>query len=150
MITRPLDLESRLSPPPRDFNFVAWVNVAVIILFCSLLGSRFVLAPGLLIGGGNFGLPATGGPQLVQTASVVVNYRRDNDILFEGARVNLGELRQRLEVYAKRHPGEILILAADRQVSTQALFELYAMAQAAGFSSVLIAGQSAAETPALK
>ena len=50
MITRPLDLQSRLSAPPRDLDFFAWVNVAVIALFFGLLGSRFVLAPGLPVG----------------------------------------------------------------------------------------------------
>ena len=50
MITRPLELETRLSPPPRDLDFVAWVNVGVIVLFFSLLGSSFVLPPGQLFG----------------------------------------------------------------------------------------------------
>ncbi len=78
MITRPLDLESRMSPAPRDFNAVAWVNVGLIVLFFSLLGSRFVLATGVLVGVGETGaieLP-TVNPASASTAatSVVVSY----------------------------------------------------------------------------
>ena len=147
MITRPLELQARLSPPPRDLDFFAWVNVGVVVLFFSLLGSRFVLAPGLLIGAGNegFQLPAGSGQQSATTASVVVSYRQDDVILFEGAIVKLPELKQRLEAYAKDHPGEILLLLADKHVSAQAVTDLSGMARSAGFAYVLMAGS---ETPA--
>lgn len=144
MITRPLELESRMSPPPRDLDFVAWVNVGVIALFFSLFGSGFVLAPGLLIGERHegFQLPAAAGLQYANTASVVVSYRKDDTILFEGAIIKLPELRQRLEAYAKKHPGEVLLLLADKRVSTQAVFDLSVMAQSAGFAYVLMAGEN--------
>ena len=145
MITRPLELESRLSPPPRDFDFVAWVNVAVIVLFFGLFGSRFVLAPGLLFDAGNegFELPRTEGLQYVGTASVVVSYRRDDVILYEGAIIKMPELQERLAAYAKQHPGEVLLLLADRHVTFQAVSKLSAMARSVGFAYV----QMANETP---
>jgi biopolymer transport protein ExbD len=143
MITRPLELESRLSPPPRDVDFLAWTNVAVIVLFFGLLGSRFVLAPGLLMGSGSegFQLPASTGLQYAGTASVVVSYRQDDVILFEGAIIKLPELRERLAIYAKQHPGEVLLLLADKHVSAQAVTDLSVMAQSVGFAYVLMAGE---------
>jgi biopolymer transport protein ExbD len=143
VITRPLDLESRLSPPPRDFTAVAWVNVGMIVLFFTLLASRFVLAPGLLMGAGNeaFALPTLGGLQNIRTASVVVSYRRDDVILFEGAIVTLPELRERLGAYARQHPGEVLLLIADNQVSVKALAELSAVATSLGFAYVHVAAE---------
>jgi biopolymer transport protein ExbD len=143
MITRPFDLVSRLNAPPRDFNAIAWVNVCVIVLFFSILGSRFVLAPGLLlqVDHAAFGLPATPGLQNVRTASVVVGYRRDDVIMFDGAIVTLAELRDRLTIHARQHPGEVLLLLADRQVSVKALAELSAMAQSIGFAYVQIAAE---------
>lgn len=144
MITRPLELQSRLSPPPRDLDFFAWVNVGLIVLFFSLLGSRFVLAQGLLVGAGEegFKLPASDGQQYVTTASVVVSYRQDDVILFEGEIVKLPELSRKLEAYAKQHPGEVLLLLADKHVSAQAVTDLSVMARAAGFSYVLMAGEN--------
>ncbi|MDB6113134.1 MAG: Biopolymer transport protein ExbD/TolR [Lacunisphaera sp.] len=142
MITRPLELESRLSPPPRDLDAVAWVNVGLIALFFTLLGSRFVLAPGLLIGTGgqDFLLPTAKGLHPVPTASVVVNYRQDDVIIFEGAIIKLPELRERLGTYARQHPGEVLLLVADRRVSAQAVSDLAATAQSVGFAALLVAG----------
>jgi len=145
MITRPLDLESRMSPPPRDFNSVAWVNVGLIVLFFSLLGSRFVLATGVLVGVGEAGvieLPSVN-PASASTAatSVVVSYRRDNVILFEGGMYSLAELRKHMERYTRNNPGSVMLVRADKQVSNQALADLFAMAGAVGFKNVLLAAE---------
>jgi biopolymer transport protein ExbD len=146
MITRPLELESRLSPPPRDLDFFAWVNVAVITLFFSLLGSRFVLAPGVAIGVGDGGVlaPPTVGPSSVESsrASVVVSVRRDNVVLFEGGVYSLPDLRKQMTDYTKNHSGAVLLVRADRQVSVQALLDLCDMAKSVGFANVFLAGES--------
>lgn len=142
MITRPLDLESRLSPPPRDLNAVAWVNAGLIVLFFSLLGSRFVLAPGVLVGVGESGvveLPMVNASSITAVAtSVVVTYRRDNVILFQGGMYTLTDLRKHMEVYAKKYPGSVMQVNVDRQVSTQAWADLSAMARSAGFANVIL------------
>lgn len=149
MITRPLDLQSRLSPPPRDLDFFAWVNMGLIALFFGVLGSQFILAPGLPIGvGGEEGslvLPqASGAIEGAGPASVVVSYRRDNVILFEGGMYTLPELRKQMETYAREHPGAVMLVRADRQVSMQAFLDLCEMAREVGFANVL----AAAEQPA--
>lgn len=145
MITRPLDLQSRLSAAPRDLDFFAWVNVGVIALFFALLGSRFVLAPGLPVGvsdEGELELPKTGAAnETAGRASVVVSYRRDNVILFEGGKYTLQELRPHMAAYAKQHPGAVMLVRADRQVSMQAFLDLCEMARQAGFSQVLAAAE---------
>ena len=147
MITGPLELRSRLSPPPRDLDFFAWVNVGVIVLFFALLGSRFVLAPGLpvgLSGEAELALPEVGaGTQVVAPASVVVSYRRDDVILFEGGKYTLTELRGHMELYAKQHPGAVMLVRADREVSMQAFLNLCEMARQAGFAHVLAAAEPA-------
>ncbi len=147
MITRPLDLESRLSPPPRDLDFVGWVNVGVIVLFFSLLGSRFVLAPGMPIGVADdpsqLVLPqGEGTPESTGPASVVVSYRRDNVILFEGGMYSLPDLRKQMADYAAKHPGAVMLVKADRQVSMQAFLDLCAMAREVGFAHVVVAKES--------
>jgi len=147
MITRPLELASRMSPPPRDLDFFAWVNIGVIALFFTLLGSRFVLAPGVSVGvgraSGDVHVPSVG-PQLEipgQT-SVVVSYRRDNVILFEGGMyTSLTDLRKPMKEYAKKHPGAVLLVRADAQSSVQAFIDLCDMAGAVGFASVQVAAE---------
>ncbi len=154
MITRPLDLAARLSAPPRDLDFVAWVNAGLIVLFFGLLGSRFVLAPGPLIdvsGEGAIELPQAGSiAEGGGVASVVVSYRRNNVILFEGGMYTLPELRKHLEGYAKDHPGAVMLVRADRQVTLQDFLALCDMARAVGFASVQAAAEPKAPTDGLK
>ncbi len=151
MITRPLELASRLSPPPRDLDFVAWVNVGVIVLFFSLFGSDFVLAPGLPVGVGEQGtvvLPSVGPASYgAGTASVVVSYRSDRKILFEGGMYSLSELRKHMEAYVKDHPGAVMLVRADRQVSVQAFADLCEMARTVGFANVLLAAEPPPANP---
>lgn len=154
MITQPLELQSRLSPPPRDLDFFAWVNVGVIVLFFGLLGSRFVLAPGMPVGvAGDAELVLPTVPSAVNTAapaSVVVSYRRggidprDDVILFEGGMYKLSELEKHMEAYAKQHPGAVMLVRADRQVSMQAVLNLCEMARRVGFANVLLAAEQPA------
>ncbi|MDI1247334.1 MAG: biopolymer transporter ExbD [Lacunisphaera sp.] len=155
MITRPLELESRMSPPPRDLDFVAWVNVGVIVLFFGLFGSNFVLAPGLPVGVGEQGtlvLPSVGAAsQGAGTASVVVSYRSDNMILFEGGMyLSLSELRKHMDKvgYTKQHPGAVMLVRADRQVTVQAFADLCEMAREVGFANVLLAAEPPPQLPA--
>jgi len=70
MITRPLELSSRLRAAPRSFDALFWVNVGALVLFFGLFGSRFVLAPGL---GVDFYLPELGGARTgaVRTTHVI-------------------------------------------------------------------------------
>ena len=158
MITRPLNLESRLSRPPRDFDVFFWVNVGAVALFFGLLGSRFVLAPGVAIQVGK----TPGALELPESvsaspgvASVVISYRRDNMVIFEGGIHDLNDLHQSLEAYAKKHPSAVLLVRVDRQVSTQGLLKLFDLARAAGFSQVQIAaepreGESSAAMPLVR
>ncbi|MDD3179956.1 MAG: biopolymer transporter ExbD [Opitutaceae bacterium] len=141
MITRPLDLESRLSPPPRNFDLAFWLSGILIALFFGLLGSRFVLAPGLLVGAGDgsFQLPQVSeATQNASAASVMVTFRRDNNLLFEDGVYALADLRKPFEAYARRHPGAVLLVRVDRQVSVQALLNLIDMAKAAGFRNFVL------------
>lgn len=140
MITRPLDLESRLSPPPRDFTAVAWVNAGVIALFFSLLGSRFILAPGLLIE-----LPKADPASItVVPTSTVIHYDRDNVIMFEGGIYTLAELRPRLAEYARQHPATIVQVNADKQVSAQAMTNLGGLVRSFGLEYVLMSAEPGA------
>jgi biopolymer transport protein ExbD len=154
MITRPLELQSRLSAPPRDLDFFAWVSVGVIALFFTMLGSRFVLPSGTAIdvdGQPNGVVLPQGGAvtENAGAASVVVSYRRDNVILFEGGMYTMAELRKHMEAYTRQHPKAVMLVRADRQVSMQAFLDLCEMARQVGFANVVAAAeQPPAENPA--
>lgn len=144
MITRPLDLQSRLSPPPRDADMFFWLNVSVVTLFFGLLGARFIQGTGetMRLDGttGGFAVPQVSAVTQA-TASVVVSYRRDNMVLFEGGIFDLRDLRAPLERYAKQHPGSTLMARVDKEVSAQGLLDLCDLARQAGFAQVLLAAE---------
>ncbi len=145
MITRPLDLRAQLALPPRDFDVVFWVNVGVICLFFALLGSRFVLAPGLAVGvnqAAELELPRVASAEQ-GTTSVVVSFRRDNMILFEGGIYEFASFRSVLQRYAEARPGASMLVRVDKQVSMQGFLELCDLAREAGFSNVLVAAEQA-------
>jgi biopolymer transport protein ExbD len=146
MITQPLELAAKLRPPPRDMDVFFWANGALIVLFFSLLGSRFVLTSGEMVGvgqGGDSHLPQMGSTML-GSASVVVSYRRDEMILFEGRIYERANFRAALEAYAKAHPGAALQVRVDKQVSMQGFLALCDMARTAGFANVFVAAEPAA------
>lgn len=139
MITRPLDLQSRLAGAPRDMDVFFWCNTAAVCLFFSLLGSKFVLAPGVPVGvGEDFELPRVANA-VPGAADVVVSYRRDNMILFEGGIFELAGLREVLARYAREHAGSQMIVRVDQQVSMQGFLELCDLAKDVGFRNVLVA-----------
>src|SRR5690606_6287168 len=94
MITRPLDLQSRLKPPSKRLNPLPLFDVLLIAFFFSLFSSSFVLSPGLTInlpeGGSGPGLPAT----------AVLTVHSDDMLLFEGRILNMSGLAEALRDHA--------------------------------------------------
>jgi biopolymer transport protein ExbD len=139
MITRPLNLSSRLKPPPRSFESLFYVNGGLIVLFFVLFGSRFVLSPGL---GVDFKIPVM--PAAIAgaaSADVVIAIKGADMAFVEGAKVNFTGLRQYLFERAQARAGLRLLVQADASLTTRDLTEVYDMARAAGFASVQIAAE---------
>lgn len=140
MITRPLDLASRLRSQPRSFDFFFFVNVGLLGLFFMLFGSRFVLAPGL---GVDFDLPVlTGHGATVATTQRVISIRPSGQILADGL-LNLPQLREWLNREAQKlRDGRkvkepALLIRASASVPLSEVTEIVAAARAAGFSVVV-------------
>jgi len=147
MITRPLDLSSRLRPPPRSFDFIFYVNAGLIALMFALFGSRFVLSPGL---GVDFKVPANDAALISAVPTDVVIAVKGADLAFvEGAKVNSDGLRLWLVERAKGHEELRLLIQADASLSTKDLTDICEMARKAGFAAVQIAAEPSA-VPAAK
>lgn len=139
MITRPLNLSSRLRQPPRSFEFLFFVNAGLIALFFVMFGSRFVLSPGLGI---DFTVPQLPAAVDGAVATDVVVAVKGADLAFvEGAKVNFAGLRQYLAERARGHGRLRLLVQADATLTARELTEIYDMAKAAGFAAVQIAAE---------
>jgi biopolymer transport protein ExbD len=132
MITRPLDLASRLRREPRSYDWLFLVNGGLIVLFFGLFGSHFVLAPGLSV---DFQLPQV--PGATAGARFGVTHRLDvtgegQIFTVEGVR-KVADLAEWFEREAKTVPQPVLLLRASGEVRTQLVFEIANLAKAAGF-----------------
>ena len=113
MITRPLDLASRLSPEPRSFDFLFYVNVGLLALFFALFGSRFVLAPGL---GVDFRLPQAAGARAGATGTTCyISVLRSGQILTDNGLLSIAELPDWLKARAQKDRQPRLAHPPERQ-----------------------------------
>jgi biopolymer transport protein ExbD len=142
VITRPLDLASRLKPVARGWDTLFYVNTGALALFFLLFGSRYVVAPGL---GVDFALP-TAGEAATSTliTDVVIAVPAPGMVVVEGAVVDYAGLAGWLRTRVAGERRKRLLVQASTSLPARDLAEIYALAADAGFSGVLIATNAAA------
>ena len=143
MVTQPLDLQSHLRAKPRSFDVFYFADLALLALFFLIMGSKFVLAPGMPIE-----LPVMDeSASLAQPADVVVSMRGDDGVLFEGGMFPLEAFQSKLAEIVSSRGAETVLVRIDRQVTAQGLLDLCAAARRAGAKHVQIAAEERVETP---
>jgi biopolymer transport protein ExbD len=129
MITRPLDLASRLRPAPAGQDTLWFVNVGALVLFFMFFGSRFVLAPGLAIE-----LPeAPGVVTAARAADTVITVRNADMVFAQGGVMPLARLGTWLKQQAAGRRGLVLLVLADARLPGADLAEIVRLADAAGY-----------------
>ena len=126
---------------------VPLVNVVLLVLMFFLLGSAFVLQPGvnvnmlsLPLSTLNVGTPAQG--------ALMITVTRDDLIFFNDERTDLVKLKESLEKSAQRFPGIRLVVKADQRVSYERLVQILDLVKAAGIQHVLLATRPLLNQPA--
>lgn len=145
MITRPLDLASRLRPEPRNFDALFFVNVGLLVLFFGLFASRFVLAPGL---GVDFKLPEVQGSLTGATVTTSTISVKNSGQIFADGLLTMSQLREWLkgEVRKTKNPSLLVRMSSGVPVSVQN--EIVSAARAAGFgSNIVLAAEEPAAAP---
>lgn len=138
MITRPLDLASRLRPAPRGLDALFYVNVGALALFFAVFGSRFVLAPGLAV---DFALPAASSAGTsTRITDLVIAVPASDMAVVDGAVLDFQALATWLGEQGGGGDGSRrLLVQVSASLPARDLAALYAMAARAGFAGVLIA-----------
>ncbi len=142
MITRPLDLASKLRPAPRMMDSVFYANLVLLGLFFALFGSRFVISPSVELGGANLVLPTATSPATSGASTTSVISVLGSDMVFTSdGRMTYGELARWLPTQVARgsEKESRLLVRADVRVTARDLARLSDMATAAGFSGVQLA-----------
>lgn len=137
MITRPLDLASKLRETPRGGAVLFYVNVGLLVVFFGFFGSRFVLSPGLAI---DFVLPkADASATATLAADVVIAVPASGTALVEGAVLDFKALAGWLKTQDAKQRKRRLLVQASASLPAKDLAEIYSLAADAGFVGVLIA-----------
>jgi biopolymer transport protein ExbD len=137
MITRPLDLASKLRPEPRSLDPLFYVNVGALVLFFSVFGSRFVLAPGL---GVDFKLPEMPGAQPGALTTSTISVKNSGQIFADGL-LSMAQLREWLKVEAKKNKHASLLVRMSAGVPVSVQNDIASAAREAGFGSVILAAE---------
>lgn len=145
MITRPLDLSSRLRAEPRSFDWLFFVNGGLIVLFFMLFGSRHVLSPGLdvdiqlpEIAGANAGARATTHYVRVVNAGQI--------FAGDGLRTR-AELPEWLAEQARRVKEPSLQIQVGADVEIRVITEISGAARRAGFVHIQVAATEPGRKP---
>ena len=136
MITRPLDLASRLRPAPRNFDGLFFVNVAALVLFFYMFGSHFILAPGLSV---NFRLPtAVGAHTSAKAPTHVISVLANGQIFTShGAPLRtFGGMPAYFAEQARSTKDPVLLVRGDAEVPTSRTVAITSAAQEAGFEVI--------------
>jgi biopolymer transport protein ExbD len=137
MTTRPLDLASKLRPEPRNFDALFYVNAGLIVLFFSLAGSPFVLAPGVRlprIHGAAAGASMTTHRVRVEPSGLIV---------IPDGPADMARLREWLKEEAKKPGQHTLLVTADVRVPSGEVAEICNAAYDAGFDVQQTADEAA-------
>ncbi len=149
MITRPLDLSSRLSTPKADWDWLFFVNGGLLVLFFLLFGSRFILAPGL---GTDFAMASVPSSKIGYfTTTHHISVKRGGLIFTESGQLSLAQLHEWLRGAVSTVKEPVLLVRASAEVSVAELTEISTVAREAGFKVVLGAEsvrEPAGSTPA--
>ncbi len=142
MITRPLDLLSKLRPPPRNFDFLFLVNGGLIALFFTLFSSHFVLSPGLRVNGTDLKLTESSGALDNPVATPIsISINANGQVWGDTGLIPDAKLNEWLLNQIKRAPGSTLLVIADRSATTGVIMTIKDAAVAAGFKGIQFAEQ---------
>jgi biopolymer transport protein ExbD len=142
MITRPLDLAAKLRPEPRNFDWLFFVNAGLIVLFFSVFGSRFVLAPGIAA---EFRLPeAEGAAANARPTTHMVDVSSSGTVLTEDGQRSMTEFKEWLRVQATATKNPVLLVRTDsRNVPVSVITEITSAARPLGFQILIAADEPA-------
>ncbi|OGQ78928.1 MAG: hypothetical protein A2289_04065 [Deltaproteobacteria bacterium RIFOXYA12_FULL_58_15] len=121
-----------------EINLTPLLDIVFNLLIFFLITTTFVQNPGIEVN-----LPkATDAPVQPQADSVIIAVTSDGSLIYEGRRVSVGELEERLTEQHKRRKGGTVIIQADSATSHGKVVEVMDLARRIGFADLAIATEA--------
>ncbi|HEU5078109.1 MAG TPA: hypothetical protein VFT72_02805 [Opitutaceae bacterium] len=149
MITRPLDLSTRLRGEPRNFDYLYWINGVIIALFFTFFGSRFVLSPGVAMGKSEKMLVFTNAVSGAVPTQLTLQIAQGGQLYVDTGFVTFEKLREWLATQAKQNPGATLLVLAHPSNSAELLSKITDAAESVGIKVQLGGLDRPQESPAV-
>lgn len=141
MITRPLDLASRMRPEPRNFDWLFYVNAGVLVVFFAFFGSDLVLAPGLSVR-----LPSAAGANAnAKPATHFISVLATGQIYTAQGTLKIQQVETWLSAQAKTTKAPVLLIRGDVDVPMSVIATIGGTAAKVGFLDVMVAVVDAAD-----
>lgn len=142
-LTNPLNFKKSLNAPSLSFDVIPLVDILIIALCFTLLGSRFIHAPGVTVD-----LPKVAHSSLVGMPSVaVLTLKQKNMIFFEGRIYSAKTFQSSLlkdSLQGMERPQEaVLLVKLGQDVDMQTFLNICERAREAGFTKIQVAAEEA-------
>lgn len=146
---QPLELQRHLRTPPTGPDVAALFDILLIAFMLTLLGSRFVYAPGSQVALEELVLPESAREHLAGVPTVdVLTLLQDDRLIYRGQFMSAEAWSQRLEegnAQERFDSNAILLVKADARVTLQAFLRISDLARQAGYTRVQVAERPAQE-----
>ncbi|GHC10941.1 ExbD/TolR family protein [Cerasicoccus arenae] len=154
-LVQPLELARRLRTPPTGPDVAALFDILLIAFMLTMLGSRFVYAPGSTVGlDADLLLPQSSQQELTAVPTVdVLTLLQDDRLIYGGQFMSAEAWSVQLEdgdAEIRRGSNAILLIKADARISLQAFLKISDRAREAGYTRVQIAERPAEEASSLQ
>lgn len=139
---RPLQLQQALQPLDRRLDLVPLLDMLLLALTIVMLGSPFVMAPGLSVDiEGGFQLPSSSQSRLRGLPVVeVLTVRHAESLFYQGRPYTLEELESMAPgTLLQPREGSILLVRAHRRVTLDTLFRVADWARREGYANIQLA-----------
>jgi len=142
-LVQPLELQRRLRTPPTGADVAALFDILLIAFMLTMLGSRFVFAPGSQMALDDFELPESSRAPLAGVPTVdVLTLLQDDRLIYDGKFMSADAWSQLVDdgrAEERRLDDAILLVKADARITLQAFLRIADRARQAGYTRVQIA-----------
>ncbi len=129
-----------------SLDYVALFDILLIALMFTLLGSRFIIAPGLSMESATMPTTSDTNGAITDAELSVLNAKSPTMLIYDGAIFNIDSFVAKMRKAKAPRANSVLLIKADKSVSAQAIIEIANAAKAGGFTKIQLAAKSASAT----
>ena len=138
---RDINTSALVRKADASIDCVALFDILLIALMLTLVGSRFVLAPGLSMENAPLPSISASNGAVTDAELSVLSAKSPSMIIYDGAIFNMAGLFKKMGDNKVRNPHAVLLVKADKNVTAQTIIDIASAAKSAGFKRIQLAAK---------